>query len=196
MLAPVSLACKYSTWHWVCQDTGEIRPFNCRSWSCPQHNDSMRWKWAINVASARPERMITLTQVPRNRSQATLGFSHLLQEVRHMGWDFQYARFLEVGDKTGMVHWHLAQKGDFIPQRWLSSHAYKNHLGYVTDIRKCFGAGPGWYLAKYITKDLPMVGWRKATTSRGWPRPKFEPDGNWELVRGLDMVEKGPHSIL
>ena len=112
--------------------------------------------------------MITLTNIPHNKQDAYLGFQHLIQDIRRKGIRFEYARFLEVGSNTGMQHFHIAQRGDFIPKFWLSSRAAANGLGKIVDIEACRGEGPAFYLAKYITKEAGLPGWRKVASSRGF----------------------------
>jgi len=111
--------------------------------------------------------MVTLTNIPHDKATAYLGFQHLVQDIRREGMRFEYCRFLEVGQKTGMRHFHLAQHGDFIPVRWLSARAAANGLGKIVHAEQCHGAGPQFYLAKYITKDdTRLPGWRKVAASR------------------------------
>jgi hypothetical protein len=182
--------CKYITWYRLNVNTGQILPFNCKSWSCPQHQGGVAYHWASRLAEAHPERMITLTNIPQDKAEAYLGFQHLIQDIRREGIKFEYCRFLEVGAKTGMLHFHIAQWGDFIPKFWLSSRAAANGLGKIVDIEACHGAGPQWYLAKYITKEAGLPGWRKVASSRKfWPAdPKLPSDmrDGWIVVRGID----------
>jgi hypothetical protein len=134
--------------------------------------------------------MVTLTNIPKDRGRAYTGFQHVVRDIRRGGLAFEYCRFFEVGAQTGMYHYHLGQKGDFIPKHLLSAVAEANGLGKITDIRKCFGAGPGWYMAKYISKGLDTIpaGWRKVAASRHFfarvDRP--EPASGWVLVKGID----------
>lgn len=174
----------YNTWYWLKQSTGEVKDFNCGSWSCQRCSPGIAYRWALTVVKAAPQRMITLTNIPSDRQEATLAYSTLVQDIRRQGWSFDYARFLEAGKKTGMLHWHLAQIGDFLPQRWLSAHARKAGLGEVADIRACTNEGPAFYVAKYITKDAAPAGWRKVSLSRGFPRPeKISSQGDWILMQ-------------
>jgi hypothetical protein len=133
--------------------------------------------------------MITLTNIPHDKAAAYLGFQQLIRDIRHKGIRIEYCRFLEVGQKTGMLHFHLAQRGDFIPQRWLLARAEANGLGYIVDIRKCRGEGPSFYLAKYVTKDCySLPGWRKVASSRAYFRKKEMPADlreDWILVKQL-----------
>ena len=138
----------------------------------------------MTVVKAAPQRMVTLTNIPQTRYKAYLAYSQLVKDIRRQGWRFDYARFLETGKKTGMLHWHLAQIGDFIPQRWLSAHAEKAGLGSVADIRQCTGEGPAFYVAKYITKDEAPPGWRKVSLSRSFPREEKQAhSSDWLLMR-------------
>lgn len=179
------VVCRYASWSWLNEATGEVREFNCGSWRCPVHRSKVAFRWACRVAESKPERMITLTNLPVDRARAYRAFDNLRCDIREH-YEFEYARFLEVGAETGMLHWHLAQRGDYIPQAWLSRRAAAHGLGEVVDIRRCYGKGPSFYLAKYITKEAAPEGWRKVTVSRGYP--KAEPvvsTGDWILRRGV-----------
>lgn len=183
------MPCKYTKWHWLNLETGELRPFRCKSWRCEDHRQGLAWSWAFRVARAHPERMVTLTNVPKDRDHARVGFRNLVRDLRHReGIPFEYVRFFEVGSRTGMYHYHLGQRGDFVPQRLLSERAAANGLGRVVDVRACHGAGPGWYMSKYIAKGLETIpeGWRKVAASRHFfPKAESaEPEPGWTLVKG------------
>jgi hypothetical protein len=87
-----------------------------------------------------------------------------------------------------MRHFHIAQRGDFIPVRWLSVHASRNGLGKIVHAEQCHGAGPQFYLTKYITKDdFSLPGWRKVASSRGFfpgKKEAAEKTKDWLLVPG------------
>lgn len=179
--------CKYSTWHWLNVNSGEIKPFNCGSWACHQHQGAVAYSWACKVAQSAPQRMVTLTNIPTDKTRAYLGFKQLVRDIRQEGLAFEYGRFLEIGQKTGMLHFHLAQRGDFIPKHWLSARAEANGLGKITFIEQCYGAGPSFYLGKYVTKEAPLPGWRKVSSSQGFFRAKEVPADlrhDWVLIKG------------
>ena len=191
MSTPALVVCKYTLWYWLCLLTGEVLPFQCKSWHCPEHRQALAWSWACRIAAEGPERMVTLTSIPKDRHQASLAFQHVVRDIRRRGLAFEYCRFFEVGAQTGMYHYHLGQKGDYVPQAMLSNVARANGLGQVVDIRKCFGAGPGWYMSKYISKGLDTIpaGWRKVAASRHFfarvERPEPVPTA-WVLMKGKD----------
>jgi len=177
--------CRYVAWKWLNEETGELRDFNCGSWRCPVCSQKVAWRWACRVAIAKPERMVTLTNVPSDKIKAYFAFGNLLKDIRQH-YDFEYIRFLATGSKTGMLHWHIAQRGDFIPVRWLSRRAYSHGLGEIVDIRKCYGSGPQFYLTDYITREPAPAGWRKVSVSRGFPKSesKSKSAENWQLKKG------------
>lgn len=181
--------CKYILWFWLNQLTGETRPYHCRSWHCPdsQHRWLFGMSWAVRVARALPERMVTLTNIPKDRHVAYLAFQRLVRDLRALGICFEYVRFFEVGSRTGMHHYHLGQRGDFVPVRLLSARAAANGLGKVVDIRACHGEGPSWYMTKYIAKGLDTLpeGCRKVASSRRFfaKEPPAEPEPGWTLVK-------------
>ncbi|MHB0886576.1 MAG: hypothetical protein ACYC41_11930 [Bacillota bacterium] len=84
---------------------------------------------------------------------------------------FQYLATVEV--KGGMTHLHILQKGDFIPQAWLSSEWEKLGGGRVVDIRAVHeDAGVARYIFKYALKDGEHWPGRKVTYSAGYfPKP-------------------------
>lgn len=185
-----ALVCKYILWFFLNTITGQTLPYNCRSWSCPDpnHRKRLAWFWACRVARARPQRMVTLTNVPKDQGRARKAFSHLVRDLRDReGIPFEYVRFFEVGSRTGMYHYHLGQRGDFVPVRLLSARAAANGLGKVVDIRACHGEGPGWYMSKYIAKGLETMpqGLRKVAASRHFfpKEPPVEVEPGWTLVR-------------
>jgi len=168
--------------------TGQVGSYRHKSWSCAVHRQAYAWSWAYRVARARPERMVTLTNVPRDPDRARNAFSNLVRDLRDReGIPFEYVRFFEVGSRTGMYHYHLGQRGDFVPVRLLSARASANGLGKVVDIRACHGEGPGWYMSKYIAKGLETIpeGWRKVAASRRFfpKEPPAEPEPGWTLVK-------------
>lgn len=178
--------CRYASWSWLNAVTGEIREFNCGSWRCLVHRGSVAYRWACRVAESKPERMITLTDIPPDRAVAYESFANLRKDIRKAGFVFEYARFLECGEHTGMLHWHLAQRGSYIPQKFLSWRASAHGLGRVVDIRKCRGQGVSFYLAKYVTKEPAPTGWRKVSVSRGYPKPEpIVSTGDWILRKGV-----------
>jgi hypothetical protein len=179
--------CKYIKWHWLNVNTGEIKPFNCGSWSCNQHRSAVAYHWACRIAEASPQRMFTLTNIPHNKTEAYLGFQQLIRDIRAEGMAIEYARFFELGSQTGMRHFHLAQKGDYIPVRWLSKRASANGLGKIVYAEECYGAGPAFYLGKYITKDdFSLTGWRKVASSKHFfPEKELPADlrDDWTLIK-------------
>jgi len=186
--------CKYATWFWLNQETGERKPYSCGSWNCPTHQAQVAYKWATKLARAKPERMVTLTNIPQDKTHAYHAFQQLIRDIRAKGIAFEYCRFMEVGVKTGMHHFHLGQKGDYIPKHFLSARAEANGLGKITDVRRCTGKGPAWYLAKYVTKEGVPVGWRKVAASRHFfaVEEPWESDGTWTLVQGTKPQYANP----
>jgi len=42
----------------------------CKSWRCPDHRQALAWSWACRVARARPQHMVTLTNIPQDKAKA------------------------------------------------------------------------------------------------------------------------------
>jgi len=149
-----------------------------RSWKCPVHRIRMSWYWAFRLVKAKPERMLTITNVPKEAGVAHLAFQRLIRDLRKVCGEFQYCRFLEVTER-GMYHYHIAQKGAYVPQRKLSELAEKNGFGKIVDIRKINeGGGAAWYMAKYVTKESVPDGWKKVAASRTFFLPEGPQNGS------------------
>ena len=177
--------CRYKSWSWLNEQTGEIRDFNCGSWRCPVCSQKVAWRWACRVAKALPERMVTLTSLSYDKARVYEAVGNLITDIRQR-YKFEYTRFLAQGEETGMLHMHFAQKGSYIPQRFLSQRARSHGLGRVVDIRACYGAGPQFYLTDYITRESAPEGWRKVSVSRGFPKVEpVESSGEWILRKGV-----------
>lgn len=178
--------CRYGYYKWLNITTGEIKEFNCHSWSCPVCSEKMAYELAIDIAFGQPERLMTLTNVPEGREDAQKAWRRFCREVRKR-YEFEFVRLACVGEANGMIHFHILQKGDFIPVRELSKVAVKCGFGKIVDIREIYsGIGLVKHLTNYVTREPAPVGWHKVSWSRGYPRNVVEkdPSDDWILVRG------------
>lgn len=183
--------CLYKGWRWINPRLEAIRPYECESWTCPKHRSHIARLWVKHVAAWQPTRVFTFTNVPKDQRHARLAWSHLVQEIRRRngGTTFGYARFLESGHDTGMLHWHVVARGTFLPKIWLSRHALAVGLGKVTygqEIKGATLAQAVTYVAKYVTKEAAPKGWRKVCCSRdvGPLHPPTIFASDWLLDRG------------
>jgi len=138
-----------------------ICPVRCKTWTCPTCGPVLARLWAKRIADAKPQRMITLTcdhgHFPRpdlayDAMKAAL--TQLVRLIRKVIGPIQYAAVWEV-HQDGYPHLHLAHKGTFIPQKWLSKAWDNLGIGPIVDIRKVTtGKAAAVYMAKYMTKTV------------------------------------------
>jgi len=150
-----------------------IVPLCCKSWACPLCAPVLARTWAWKIGHARPERFLTITCDPANfdsprdaYEKMKLSFQKMVRVWRegkgmarggksrpHV---FEYAAIWELQPGTGMPHLHVMQKGDYIPQQWISNFFRNDRVGRVADVRKIYGpATAARYVTKYTAKGGP-----------------------------------------
>ena len=78
----------------------------------------------------------------------------MVQRLRRQGYTFEYCMTFE-RHKNGKFHIHMLQKGDYIPQKYLSEclRSATHGSSYVVHISRC-RPGTAGYVTKYCTKVL------------------------------------------
>lgn len=100
------------------------------------------------IAWAAPERFVTLTNAPDDWQRLRQRLRRLTMRVRREGYRTEWAWTVEHGSKTGMVHIHALQHGDYIPQRKL-----QDLWGAIVHIEKVKGSrGAANYAMKEATR--------------------------------------------
>lgn len=157
-----------------------VVPIRCKSWRCPTCRPKKVALWKHRVIAGHPERFITLTKRPEPftctnddlaifQKQLTI----LFRLIRKKFKDFEYVRVFEQ-TKTGNLHCHIAQRGSYIPQRWLSNAWDKISGSPVVDIRKIRGKHQAaGYITKYLVKSIAALtlaarGHRVIALSQKW----------------------------
>lgn len=174
--------------------THRIYPLRCKCWTCP-----VCWRKNLahlikQIEAQPPQRFITLTAKPQlletpiacyNRSRAQI--RRLFQLARERFGAQEYAVFCEL-HKSGFPHWHILQRGAFIPQAWLSSTWAKLTGAHIVDIRACNDKrGATRYVIKYVTKSSAHARldkrYRIVTFSKHFrpPRTRSAPLVGWLL---------------
>jgi hypothetical protein len=105
--------------------------------------------------AGEPQRLITLTGRRRDgesagdcRGRLGTALVRLTRRIRRRGWTHEYLAVWEL-TRAGTPHVHVLQRGDYIPQRWLSA-AWARLTGCpVVDIRQITSARAA---AGYVTK--------------------------------------------
>src|SRR6266566_3170751 len=134
--------------------TGETVPMLCGKYNCKYCGPRRVEMWRSLIELAVPERFITLTGVGKTLAEVGRVATTLVQRLRRNGYQFEYCMTFE-RHRNGYFHIHMLQKGDYIPQKFLSDCLRSATHGFssVVDIRRC-RAGTAGYVTKYCTKTL------------------------------------------
>lgn len=155
-------------------------PAGCATWRCEWCGPLKGRRKAEIVAWAQPERFITLTQAPATWQACRQRVRKVALNLRRKGYAVEWAWTVEKGKRSGMIHVHALQHGDYLPQRML-----QDAWGHRVDIRRVHdtdGAAAyttkhaGRRLASYtmkgtgaqLTEHLDLNGGRGVHLSRGY----------------------------
>ncbi len=133
----------------------------CKSWVCPHCRISKGLKAIAQIVSGAPDRFLTLTCNPARHSskQATIAelkpkFRLLAKAIRKRYGSFEYVLVWEL-TKRGWPHLHVAVRGPYIDQRWLSAYwcgLTGAKIVHITKVRSHQHAAK--YMSKYLLKDM------------------------------------------
>jgi hypothetical protein len=145
----------------------------CDLWTCPSCGPSKVHKLAQLASAAEPKRFVTLSKVGEDLRTSYERLKTLSKALRRAGMAWEYLGVPE-RHRNGFWHFHLLQRGDYIPQRVLSERAESAGMGRVVHIRRIEGDRQAVaYLVKYMSKQEPSPGLKhtkRYVTSRGfWP---------------------------
>ena len=126
----------------------------CGKYSCKYCGPRRVEVWRSLIELAEPERFITLTRVGKTLAEIGRVATTVVQRLRRKGYAFEYCMTFE-RHKNNYFHIHMLQKGDFIPQRFLSEclRSATHGSSYVVHIVRC-RSGTAGYVTKYCTKVL------------------------------------------
>lgn len=138
-----------------------ISPIRCKKWTCPHCGPILARIWSKRIADAKPARMLTLTcdhsrfPSPQAAYQAMkAALPPLFRLIRRQIGPIEYAAVWELHE-DGYPHLHIAMRGHYIPQKWLSRVWNNLGLGPIVDIRQVkTSKGAAAYMAKYMTKTV------------------------------------------
>jgi len=152
----------------------------CRSWFCPPCAGQRRRKVQNDILSGSPMSFMTLTWATRRnlppdaaRSEMGLAWKRLVARIKRKwpGQEFEYAVVVEK-TKRGFPHLHIAFRGPYIPQNWLSDVWCALLGACIVDIQTCRSQSDvAGYLAKYLSKDPTKLG----TGKRYWFSQGYRP---------------------
>lgn len=162
--------------------TGEFWPADCDSGVCPT--------CGINRARVRARliterckqadhpRFVTLTKAPADWQQRRGQVRDLARRLRGDGIRCEWIWTTEAGSKTGMVHCHLIQVGDYIPQAHLEDAwggrrvdvraAETRHGEYISKSASRIANYVGKTAESDLDAALDLNGGRLHHWSRGW----------------------------
>lgn len=125
-------------------------PAGCSTWRCDWCGPQKGRRKAEIVAWAEPTRFLTLTQAPSSWQPLRARVRKLALRLRAEGYQVEWAWTVEAGSRTGMIHVHALQHGDYIPQRVLAGL-----WGRRVDIRRISDvAGAAKYTTKHASRRV------------------------------------------
>ncbi len=186
--------------------TGEYSPAACGTWAClPCARQNVRRVYGL-IYAGKPERFITLSKAGMTKESLTRHYGALVKRIRRQGWEYQAIAVNEI-HKVGDLHLHIAQRGDYLPHKWLKA----NWLEIIKDDYPSFktvnaridrldpSESPSQALYSYMTKYMVKTweidsqkGWTKVQAlhpgirhyryTHGWPlTPAPVKSDDWEL---------------
>lgn len=150
----------------------------CRSWSCDSCAKDRARSLVAEVKEGMPQRFITLTvnpnwfDSPEDRARRLIAAWRLIRRrflKMHPNAVFEFMAIFE-RTKKGEPHLHIAQRGAYVPQKWLSAQLAELigapivDIRYIRDMKKV-----AMYVAKYVSKDPFKFG----TLKRYWRSLKY-----------------------
>lgn len=113
--------CPRTPFDLVCREVPALRfPAGCDTWRCEWCGPRLARRRTGVLTWAEPERFVTLTQAPDEWQPLRQKVRKLALALRSAGYRVEWAWTVERGSKTGMIHVHALQHGDFVPQRELA----------------------------------------------------------------------------
>lgn len=183
----------------------------CKCWERDCCQPRRRAKLIREIRDGEPNRFITLTTVHRRPEEATkeaLDMSTwlriLMRRIQQKTRQKSLAYFVvREAHKDGWPHLHIAWRGPWIDQAWLSEQWAALSGGVKVDIRAIDNPGRvGQYLSKYLGKSPHQFG----TSKRYWQSPsyrrtpKFEPtplaDVGGAYVKDARTLSRWLHDLL
>jgi hypothetical protein len=170
----------------VQQETGRFWPADCGSGWCAQCGVKRVARRARQVTVRQAEvgrsRLITLTRAPADWQSRRTQVRDLARRLRAAGYQCEWIWTTEAGSRSGMIHVHAVQFGDYVKQTVLQEMwggrivdiraAHQRHGAYISKA----GAAVANYISKagaaHLDEALSLNGGRLHHWSRGfWGGP-------------------------
>lgn len=161
-------------------DERKVVQMFCKRWDCSTCGRLRRKLLIARVFSGKPERWMTLTVdakrpgTPEDHFRELRGAFNDLQKRIRRRWPTQRFEYVAVAEatRTGEPHLHIAFRGPFIPQQWLSEQMNDLIGAPIVDIRWLHGKKQTMsYICKYVGKKPHQF----ATHKRYWFSRAYEP---------------------
>jgi hypothetical protein len=185
-------------------ETKQVIPARCKKWTCYTCAKINYYKVDVLLSSGNAQRFITLTRAGNTTEEIRLNLQKLVQAIRREGWIFEYSAMIEL-HLNGQPHIHILQRGDFIPQDWLSkkwetftAKSYQGAGSFIVDIRQIAdNQNIKGYLLKYVRKswdadNLGPKSWAELQNrfpglnhyrmSRNWLSKPVEKVEKWQII--------------
>lgn len=155
------------------EQTGEVRPVRCGSWSCLYCGPRKVNEWRQLIAEAEPVLHLTLTKAGKTVEEAARALTTFMQALRRgskgrgrarvgarQTYPVEYFAVLERHSdfEANGFHWHVLIKGvehipyeEVIKPLWRSATHGKAEIGWIQRIENSRAIG---YVTKYLTKDI------------------------------------------
>jgi hypothetical protein len=178
----------------------------CKRWSCPQCGQINRRVWVARTMHAvselqetgTPIDFVTLTHRGKLGAEETRlrwrkSWPKLSSRMRRAVPDIEYC-YVHEQHKNGRLHTHFITTG-MLSKRWWKDNGATTGFGFMNDASEARNPlGAGAYVSKYLSKQLGVNawprGWRRITTSRGWPSlPSTEAPEGWAFYPAMPNME-------
>lgn len=181
-------------------DERKVVQMFCKRWGCPTCNNRRRKELIARIFSGAPQRWMTLTYDAKRPGSPDEHFAELraafnqLQKRIRRKWPANRFEYMAVAEATikGEPHLHIAFRGPWIPQQWLSDTMAELIGAPFVDIQWLHGRKHTLaYIAKYVGKKPHQFGthkryWFSRAYEPAWERPDRKKPGYinaWRIVR-------------
>lgn len=172
----------------------------CKRWGCRHCGERKINHYAHKVASANPNRFITLTvanrlyESPREAYDKTRrALPQLTVKTRRKFGEFEYFRVLET-TKKGWPHYHLVARSKYIPHQFIKGAWFNLTGASIVDVRQIKKNEHIYrYVMKYLAKQsyVPWTDRRISWTRNFFPEQKFE-KGKYLQMRAKEFWHEDP----
>jgi len=179
-------------------------PLTCGRWSCAECAGRKRNRIMAEIFAGDPQKMFVLTTLPHPEwspayrlARINDAWEKLIRRIRKRDPGFQYYRVTE-WTKANAPHFHVAFRGKFIPQDWLSDQWFSLTGAYMVWIEKVKGTARAVReLSKYLSKSvrfnaLHHLGSRPTSHSKHWLPPDWKDSKPQDLPKELVGNIKAP----